>query len=357
MTRARLPLIFLLLLGSPGLATAGKGYSSGSHSFSSGSHSSSSHSSSSHSSSSSSHSSSSGGKSYSSGGGKSYSSGSSSRPSSSGSSSSSRPASSSSPRPSTSGSPSRPAGSSYDSPAANAARHSESRGDYERRTPAGGKRYSEGNAPPGRPTYTPGPTRSTYNDASGRAHPIDPKDRRIDQLRRELNEERWYNRSQRMSSFYWGIGPPLGYPVVTYSDPYSNFFWWWLLSQSLDYRSSWAYNHYYDMDQLRYRDMMDRDAALEARVRELERRGTPRDPTYTPPGVDPDLMYTDEYVQSAVNPSITQSGSSTASSSHGSHFFRSCFTWMLAIGIVVFLVWFIFIKRWGGSEPIQGRKV
>jgi hypothetical protein len=145
---------------------------------------------------------------------------------------------------------------------------------------------------------------------------------------------------------------------VTYSDPYSNIFWWWLLSQSIDYRASWAYNHRYDMDSFRYRDMLDRDAALEARVRELERKQVARDPTYVPPGVDPDLMYTDEYVQAAVNPTITHPGSpAPGSPSHGSHFFRWCFIWLLASGIVVFLIWFIFIKRWGGAEPVQGRKV
>lgn len=354
MTFLRQALIALLVLLPVAAVDAGKSYSSG------GSKSSSS--SGTRSSSSGTRSSSSGGKSYSSGS-------SSSRPSSSSSSSrpssspSSRPSSSSSSRPSSSAAtkPSKPAGSSYDSKAANAARHSESRSSYENRgTNPGGKRYGEGNVAPSKPTYTPGSSpRSTYNDYSGRAQTIDPRDRKIDQLRRDLNEERWFNRQHRSTVFFGGgYGPPLWWgPRVVYADPYSDMFFWWMLSQSLDYRASWAYHHRYDMDSLRYRDLMERDRQLEARVRELEAKQVPRDPTYRPKEIDPDLMYTDDYVAAAVNPTITQQDSVPQRTSSGGHFFRSCFTWLLAIGIIVFLIWFIFFKRWGGSEPVQGRKV
>jgi hypothetical protein len=354
MRLVRLSLVALLLLVPAHQAEAGKGgsgggghssggshSSSGGHSYSSGSHS---YSSGSHSYSSGSHASSppSGGKSYSSGGssssGKSYSSGASGKPASA-------------PRPSSTA-PSRPAPSSFDSAAGKAAQHAESKSSYQ-----GGRRYSEGNAGSRGPTYTPGQPRSSYSDAKGRTHSIDPKDRRIDQLRRELNEERWYNRGYRSSTVFMNVGPPIWWSPIYYSDPYSNIFWWWLLSPSgYAYRPYWAYNHYYDMDSLRYRDLLAHDASLEARVRQLEQQRLPRDPTYAPQGVDADLMYADQYVQAAVNPTTT-GPAPTAAPSASHHFFRSCFMWLAVIGIAVLLIWLIFIKRWGGSEPVQGRRV
>jgi len=89
-------------------------------------------------------------------------------------------------------------------------------------------------------------------------------------------------------------------PVVVYHDSFSPFFWLWLLDRSQRDRDLWVYNHRDEMDQQRYNDLVRKDADLENRLHNLEQQGVPRDPSYTPQGVDQDLMYDDNTVQQAV---------------------------------------------------------
>ncbi len=131
-------------------------------------------------------------------------------------------------------------------------------------------------------------------------------------------------------------------PVVRYNDPYSSFFWWWLLDRSLEDRARWAYHHRSDMDEGRYQALVQHDAALESRVRQLEAEQAPVEANYTPPGLDRDLMYSDRQVQLAYSTRSTRAG-------------RVAF-WVLAIptalGLGWFLVWLTFFKRWQVSTPI-----
>ena len=125
-------------------------------------------------------------------------------------------------------------------------------------------------------------------------------------------------------------------PWITYSDPYSSLFWWWLLDRSIDDQAWWAYHHRYDMDPGRYQALLANNQKLEARVAQLESQQVPRDPTYTPSGLDRDLMYSDHYVSQAYSNRPTRSGSIAF--------------WLfgvpLAIGFSGFLVWLIWFKRW-----------
>jgi hypothetical protein len=203
--------------------------------------------------------------------------------------------------------------------------------------------YTRGNQP-----------KPTYADGKGQQRPVDPKDQRIEQLRRELDEQRWANRQQREQQYY---GPYMSQPVVVYHDPYNSFFWWWLLAQSQDQRALWAYHHQADMDQARYQDLLARDRALEAKVHELEGRQVPRDPTYTPPGIDPDLVYTDDYVTAAYNPqpqpqSQPQSSPPATIPPHPAprHHAGMTFITILAVMLLIgFVVWIVFFKRWNIS--------
>jgi hypothetical protein len=128
---------------------------------------------------------------------------------------------------------------------------------------------------------------------------------------------------------------------VVYHDPYSSFFWWWLLAQSLDQRAGWAYNHRADMDPQRYRDLLSTDRELEARVRQLEEQKTPRDPTYSPPGLDPDLMYTDNYVDAVYNPQLDPA--------YFAKGLRVLVAALAVLALLAFLIWLVFFKRWGAS--------
>jgi len=142
----------------------------------------------------------------------------------------------------------------------------------------------------------------------------------------------WTRPARARTIFY----PYVERPVVVYRDPYSSFFWWWLLDRTLDDRAAWAYHHRYDMDPARYQALVSENHDLEQRVAQLERNQVPRDPSYTPAGIDRDLMYSDKQVARVYHNRPTTSG-------------RVLF-WLVAIplaaGAGYFLVWLVFFKRW-----------
>lgn len=140
-------------------------------------------------------------------------------------------------------------------------------------------------------------------------------------------------RPARMSTLF---RPYYSRPIVVYNDPFGSFFWWWLLDQSLENRALWAYHHRNSMDSARYQALVEHDAELEARVRQLEAEKVATNPNFVPAGVDRDLMYSDKYVQRAYSNRPTTTG-------------RVAF-WMLTTvavaGTGCFLVWLVFFKRW-----------
>lgn len=71
----------------------------------------------------------------------------------------------------------------------------------------------------------------------------------------------------------------------------------WLTQQNSNQQAEWMYHHKDQMDEQRYRDMLEKNAELKDRVAELEKKGGQRDTSYTPRGVDEDLMYDDAAVQ------------------------------------------------------------
>ena len=131
-------------------------------------------------------------------------------------------------------------------------------------------------------------------------------------------------------------------PQTYYRDPYSNFFWWWLLDQSLQNQAYWTYHHRYSMDPSRYQLLM-QNQQLAQQVQMLENQQVVRDPSFTPSTLDRDLMYSDQYVQSAAN----SSGPGIPST------FGKILSRMFAIilfGVLsISVIWLIFFKRWGNS--------
>jgi len=182
--------------------------------------------------------------------------------------------------------------------------------------------------------------RPTYTTSDGKTHPLDERDKRVEEIRRDTDPGRWATREQRRRTVF--ANPPPR-PVVIYQDPFSTWFWWWLLAQDLNTRALWAYHHQSDMDAARYRDLLAKDAQLEKRIHELEAKKEPRDPTYAPPGVDPDLMYDDGFVDAAINPQPP------SPPSHSHWVARTVGRILLVLAAMAFFVWLVFIKRWGGD--------
>jgi len=141
----------------------------------------------------------------------------------------------------------------------------------------------------------------------------------------------------RSARVYTVFAPYTYRPWVVYRDPYSSFFWWWLLDRSIDDQAWWAYHHRYDMDPSRYQALLASNQQLQERVTQLEAQQPPRDPAYTPTGLDGrDLMYSDQYVTQSYHNRPTRSG-------------QAAF-WIVAVpaaaGVCAFFIWLIWFKRW-----------
>jgi hypothetical protein len=331
--------VIAILLGLlTGYSTQAKSYSSGGHSYSSGSHSS-------YSSGGSSGSSRSGGSSYSSGskgyssGSKSYSSGgggssssSSGKTYSSGSSGGgitqyhpqrdSSDTASQSPR---SYSAPRNSAGSFDSAAARAKQRDESTRRYSSWKGTDTSTSSGGGGVPGVP-----PTASSPNYYDNSARPRGYTARTTTYYPYVPSYDNYATHHTRIINYY---GPYMGRPVVLYHDPYSSWFWWWLLDQSLDTRAQWAYNHRYAMDAARY-DALMADANLAARVRQLEQSQSRVDPNFAPAGMQRDLMYNERYVQNAYRGTTR------------SRILFWVFMPPIALGVTGFTVWLLFFKKW-----------
>jgi hypothetical protein len=152
----------------------------------------------------------------------------------------------------------------------------------------------------------------TYTDPKGVERRIDPADKQVQVLRREVTPEKYATRSDRGERVF---GPTYrNPPPATYSDPFGPWFYLWLFDRcTAGERANWAYHHRSQIDSARWADMVRRDAELEARVKQLEAGQTPRDPAYVPPPLkdNPDLMYKDEYVSAVWNPQSAQGSSGT----------------------------------------------
>ncbi len=194
-----------------------------------------------------------------------------------------------------------------------------------------------------RQQYSQGTTAKTeYKTSTGATKTIDPKDAKIERLRGQLDQQKWVNRDQRQQQFY---GSYYSRPVVVYNDPYPSMFWWWMLDRSLDERAMWAYHHQHDMDQSRYREMCAKDAQLDARVRQLEAQKVARDPNYTPKNMEPDLMYNNDYVDAVYNPKGTDSDDDDDSGITGWGVLKFMFFTTVIVGVIVFVVWFVFVRE------------
>lgn len=208
------------------------------------------------------------------------------------------------------------AGGGFDAGAAAAQRREVSRAEY-----------TKGKSPA--PSYTVGKDKTL---------PVDPKDGRIQELRDQLDHERWVNRAQREQDFYRNYWTRPA-PVVVYNDPYNHYFWWWLLDQDAQTRALWYYNHRQVVDDARYGELRAHDAQLEALLRQLEAQGVVPDPAAVPPGVPPDLVYSDSYVTAAYNPQPASAW----------HALRVLLFIVAVLGLLVVLIWLVFFKRWGGA--------
>lgn len=219
--------------------------------------------------------------------------------------------------------PRTPSSLSYDSPAARARKEEASRQEF--------TRFKESTLPPAAPPPATPPPSPSYRVTPP---PLPPS--ASGSYRRPTYVPDTGTVLTRPGRAYTVFAPYVSRPVVVYRDSYNSFFWWWLLDRSLDDRAAWAYHHRYDMDPARYQALVANNQQLEERITQLETQEVARNPSYTPSGLDHDLMYSDQHVATAYSNRPTASG-------------RIAF-WViavpLALGAGYCFIWLIFLKRW-----------
>jgi hypothetical protein len=131
------------------------------------------------------------------------------------------------------------------------------------------------------------------------------------------------------------FGSYINRPVVVYRDRYDSSFWWWLLDRPRAERARWVYHHTGSMDPARYDAMVQADSGLQEEITALELEKVAPDPNYVPPGLESDLMYSDQANAIAYAHRPTPAG-------------RFWFWFWLICGSA-FFGWFIFVKRWPAS--------
>ena len=227
----------------------------------------------------------------------------------------------------------KPVAESFDKLSGTEARKIESRRAYEKST-------------------APAPS---YKTPSGTTVNINPQSKSTAYLRGRLDEAHWQTRYQRTDVFYGGYYSryPMGVGFVYYHDYYHPYWNYWLLSQTLDVTSLWIYHHQLEMmrqDPARLNYLYSQNAELKARVAALERQGIPRDETYTPRGVDPDIMYNDGYVNAVYNPRPKEVDHYEYDDAGESHV-GTALLWIfviipVSIGLLFCLYWFVFRHRY-----------
>lgn len=105
-------------------------------------------------------------------------------------------------------------------------------------------------------------------------------------------------------------------------------------------RARWLYNNQGNIEAAAYKEGM-QDAAVAAEIARLKAEGIAADPNYIDEEFadNPDLMYDQEYVEAAYNPTVVQPRKSSAG---------TILLWMIIIGVLLYGGYFVTCKvRWG----------
>lgn len=168
-----------------------------------------------------------------------------------------------------------------------------------------------------------------------------------------MTSDKYANRTTRVEHHYHNTyGDRYDYyrsqPPIYVGGGYSPLFWYCMMDWSLDRRAMWMYHNQNTMDRALYQQQLAENAQLKAEIAKLEAAGTAVDPGYVDKEFkdNPDLMYTDEYVTAAYNPSKTVIAPPPAVASPG----VGAGTVILIVIIVLLIVWglwwLIFKKNW-----------
>jgi len=138
---------------------------------------------------------------------------------------------------------------------------------------------------------------------------------------------------------------------------YSPLFWYVLLDWNVQRQAQWMYHNQNTLNQAIYQEQLAKNAALRAEIERLKATSTPINPNYVDPEFqdNPDLMYSDEYVNAVYNPTPTPvSQSRPMTAEEQAAFNASVGTFFKWVGIILlvcvggcFAYYLVFVKNWG----------
>ena len=160
------------------------------------------------------------------------------------------------------------------------------------------------------------------------------------QVRSTVTPQSYSTRTARKETYYRSIPVERRTVIINrygggfYGDPFSGLFMYMLLSQSLSHQAAFHHHHWDSYSAQRQQALIAENAALKVEMAKLQ--GTPRDPNFVPAGTDPDLIYSDEFVDAAYNPVPVED--------EGLSGFAIFGLGLLAVLSIVG-VWFVFYRR------------
>jgi hypothetical protein len=189
-----------------------------------------------------------------------------------------------------------------------------------------------------------------YKTPKGETKQIKADAPQVKTVRTYVTHERYVTYENRSTVFY---GPGIYAHPYYYNDWYSPFLMGYMFSSAVNAqdRAYWMYCHQADMDAARYRDMLAKDAELEARIRQLEREKAVRDANYVIPSMkdNADLQYNKEFIDATYNPvEVPHSAPVHHESSGDGSGFATFLLVLLVLGILGVVVYFLFLKDYNG---------
>lgn len=116
----------------------------------------------------------------------------------------------------------------------------------------------------------------------------------------------------------------------------------WLADRSAHDQAIWIHNHRDQIDDDRYRELVNQNAQLAAEMNSL--KNYPKDPNYVPPGMQRDLMYVDATPSPTPTATITPTPVPAAQedTSNTGNWIAGTILAVLAGSL---LVWFVFYRK------------
>lgn len=136
-------------------------------------------------------------------------------------------------------------------------------------------------------------------------------------------------------------------PVVYVGGGYSSAFWWMMMEWDAERRARWLYHNRYNIEADAYSRGM-RDAQVSQYIAKLEADRAYRDANYVDSEFSKDrsLMYTDDYVRAAYNPTVHHDPTPVSGSA-----VLKVFLVLASIvlgGVILWVIYYlIFVARWG----------